>query len=1107
MRRRILLIGGTFAVLLLAFVVYSATSRQGLPGIWRWNPQVKPSSDNPALIPDIGEAWPTVNPKVMQYDKNHRLQAVFQAVSQKKVGDRFYVDQPQMEWYLKGGEVITVKADKGVIKAEYQSTRWHVMEGELSGDVWITLDRGKEPDRSSLEERPEDAFRIHLDDAHFDNELLTIYSDSRLNLFSKEADLLGKGLRIEWIEGPRELQQLRIEHGELMTIREGQDRFMSDFALPGSARQPASAPAGKESSSAPPLPWRPLPGPLLLAGMVPAVLAVVNDAPSGPVNEPEAATTATAPTTTSIATMPVRVPPVKDTFVAVFHEDVKVTSGARQIQGADELRLIFDYRAPQREDRRSSAISTLAEKPKEAASQPARAAKDGKGKAQSQPTSKPAGEPVYITWNGPLVIMPLRDNSERIEKRFDVEMIGAKLELADGQSRAECKRVTYHARSQQARLEGTAEEPARLWMATGEEVVAEVVRYDRLAGVINLDGPGHMLLAGEAVSTDLSGRGGKGQREQVHIEWTEAVVADIGQLPGGASADGRSREYLKKATFKGKAHLQQGKTQEMRADEVVVHFSEPETVGGKVGDPGRDPDATSGRRGPLNRASRLEATGGVNLQDHQTGDFVRAETLQVDMGTMPQTGEVYPQKATAAGGVSAKQENAHIEGKELVVTLSPQTDQKTGQMQAKPARLIAKGNVRIQDRTESSPLEVEAEFVDSDLVRRTAILKGSPAKVTQKEGALQGQDIFMDQARELATVTGPGALRFYTDSDLSGNKTGKSEPVDVAWTKGMDYRGTDFAADVNGEVKLDAAGDHLRCQVMRVYFDPNERPKATTTQPANRLTGARTFRPQKLSLVRAEQKVQLTSERKDDEGYLERRMWLATEQLNYAFARNNGKEEGSLNCLGPGLGSVEDYRSPEAVESAKPPEREAAVGVKVVTPNQSAFQWSKSMTMDQKDRSMRFVGDVHMVLREGGAVVMKEKLKVRPWEKLPPAKTSDLSCQSMLARFDPPLETSKPQANDTGPRVGQLRMFRAFGDEKKSDDLIKLADGEREVHCRYMEYNRDTDTGFIYGSMPAEPLRDAVMYFQGKSTSSPQFVWYRDKNRIEARNIRGQGPR
>jgi hypothetical protein len=1118
MLKRILLMAGTFAVLLAAFLLYYYASQGPREQDYHYD---QPEGDAGEGLTDVGAGMrvgPVGRVEFRQYDEQHRLQAIYLASRAERRGPRFELSDPRIEWYLGNGQMVTVRAEHASVRANQVGQSWNPREGRLLGEVVIEIDRRPDPLGKPLAERPEDAVRIYTDNLYFDRDSLTIETDSRVSVFSSDVDILGRGLRLAWNESPEELRQLIIEEGEYLCLREGQDRFMRDISLPGGEAAMAE-PRPVELASAAGAGGGPgaaaLPAAVASADAEAALLAQV----TGP-DEPNVPAEPVAPGGPP--------PVVKDTYEAVFNEGVAVTSGSRSLRGARQLRLVFEFRpsdqaltgrpdpetapAPPAAGGPASAPADDSPAPPPAPPTPAEPGRAEAPAPATAPATRPVEpedrEPLYVTWSGPLVIQPIRRPERHVPGRMEVAARGDRMVLADAEIRAVCDGFSYDARAQTGRLVGGAE-PVRLAVASGERMSAPVVRLDRRAGQVHFDGAGSMRMRASQEGVAALGQ----QPEQaagdrmLTVEWERSVVARFGRQeylsPGPDGPDGR--EFLHNATFSGEVDCRFGDRQSLRADRVLVEFRPPRSA-----------------QDEANRLSSLSAAGRVHLRDGQSGDFIKTESLVVSLAEEPD-GRVYPTRADAAGDVRARQETTGIESEKLTVLFALEDDPAGGDRRlVRPWRLEAAGAVHVADRTEDGRIVARADTLSSNLQRRTARLRGKGSRLTQfspegKENVLAGEDILLRQDGESAVVTGPGSLRFWTDSDLSGNRTDRPRPVDLTWKRQLEYSGRQRRAVVRGDVRMATAEDELSCGALRVLFEkdrpdepgPASRPAgeaavaATAPAASTRPSADDALRTRGIAMVMADEEVKMASVRRDADGLLLRRLLLRGEQVVYeAQARR-------LNCIGAGTMVVEDYRPPKKGDDRDGPAAE--VPSTVDRPSQSAFRWAKSMDLDQARRLVRMSGKVRMAHRSGAKVALKEKLNVPEWSELPPGRHTVLSCERMLAQFAAPDDgpasaTASAEAGAAGPRVGRLELFDARRD-------VNLKDGPRQVVCQRLLYERSKDIAIIHGHLAGKPPRNAVVYLQGEqgrtlnTWKSSKLIWHRKTDRIETAGVEAGGGR
>ena len=218
---------------------------------------------------------------------------------------------------------------------------------------------------------------------------------------------------------------------------------------------------------------------------------------------------------------------------------------------------------------------------------------------------------------------------------------------------------------------------------------------------------------------------------------------------------------------------------------------------------------------------------------------------------------------------------------------------------------------------------------------------------------------------------------------------------------------------------------------------------------------------------------------------------------------------GQINCSGPGTLSVEDYRPPVSKPGAG--RGDVLELGSMARPSQSAFEWTRSMKMDQKERLVHLTGGVKLAHFSGRQMLLGKQLTIRPYTvALPAGRKTVMVCDTMLAKFAAP-DDKDPKKGDPlgGPRVGELVLFDAAGVEHD----VNMVDGPRQVLCRRVLYQRQRDIAIIWGSLPGEPVKDAVLYHEDKrrgtlnSWKSPKLIWYRTTNRVESLDVRMDGSR
>ena len=1125
-KRRIILMASTFGVLLLAFLVYYFATKEDVDYRRRDLSEGGGAREQIVARPQTGRTI------FKEWDKRNRLRRIYRWTKLDKQGNQYDLTDPQVEWYLKSGEVVVITAKRGRIRVNPVGEKWNPREGHLYGDVKVVVDRRAEITEIAPEDRPEDTIRVHTDDVYFDRDDLKIWTAEPVIVYASEAEIYGEGLDISWNESPRELRELRIRRGDLMVIRGGRDRFMASPSMSPDESKGAPTAGGGDGP----------PG----AGETPGD-DPTKPGPSGPTSLPG------KPKLIPVDSLPAV---VKDTYRITLTDRVKLISGDGDrlfVKGIDTLTVDLEFSNPDRDREseprkradRTSATSVPSTGPSEVGpSQPV---------ADTKPTRpEPPPESLVITWAGPLVITPVRVPTKYVQGRFDISAVGKEVQLTertevggkDRKATITCGQLDFRTkvvngkRVREGELYGPGDQPVTMKMAGGESLTAPEIW---LRGEdMHLVGAGEMYRPGgdSPMLASVGASGGDSDNQPVTITWGKQVDVKVGRR----KTDRGWQEYLEQATFIEDVLVKQGPTQTMRGDELLVKFAIPVAPEDKV-----------------NQISSMLATGNVHLSDSEKDEFIKANTFELTMGTNTVTevgpdGEVvtreklYPRRAVATGDaasgyVEARREGSHIENAES---------------------LTINFQLEAEEKDEGAPADAEPEKLELSV--STAVLTGKPAKVTRthevgeskelKDDVITGKLIRFDSKHETAVITGPGTLEFWTASDVSGNEAKVPRLVSIAWDKELNYRGGAGIADIRGSVKLATAGDVIACETMSVTFEERDEPEvaggagddAKEPKKDDERIGDMRISPRDIATVLAEGKVVLTSTRKDDKGFTERWLELRSESL----AHNVKAKE--VTCTGPGDLVMAEFRLPGKKNRRNSGEGGLTGGGR---PSLSAFSWSEAMTLNWPSRakkaaagdkpngetaegspaenfSVRMRGEVILVHLSGKKVEedqeliqrVRKKLNVKPWKvkDLPSGRKTTLLCDNLYAEFGPPTPTkegaqSKPE--DEGPQVGPLEQLDAWG-------KVALTDGPRQIVCEQIEYTYKVfakgggaGVGHIWGSLPGQPVKNAVVYEQDKALGrlvqtnvGRELVWRRkvdrrgrETNKIEPVKIEGVGGR
>ncbi|MBS3735009.1 MAG: hypothetical protein KGY99_08780 [Phycisphaerae bacterium] len=602
MKRRVLLLVGTFGALLAALLAYQVVVRYDIvrpdetPGL-----RDGPQHAAPAGADDVGQLEPRHGEGLdITLGQDEPVGRRFQCDRYEKDGKYGYdLGNPKLTFFFADGQVATIRADRGYGRFAGSIMEVDFQELRLSQNVVLTLDRGKSPLQAPLDQRPADRVVMRMDSVLFDRHLLRIETNSRVELHAAEGDVYGRGMEATWTENPRQLKLLRIVEGErivLHDVPEGMDMF----ALPG-------AEATSSDSRTP----------------------EAADEPDAP-DPPRAARTAPAEPP---ATRPEQGDAPDNVYRIELFDAVRVMSADGRMDGADSLAVRVEWdRSMLGEDEAPSDAPREAQPPADA----------------TRPATRPATrkQNAVIRWKGNLVIRPVGWTPSPSSDRYTAAARGAPLRLTDGQTRATCQSFAYWqdaapdgtGRRQRGQLTGTADEPATLRLDDGSRVECAVMRYDRLAARAELQGAGRMTRRGAALF-DGEGAEADGEDKPQQIAWRDSgmlVLADRSEADGGTGL-----ERVERALFRGEVRLRQGEGDEaefVHCDELRLRRAPPphrrhrqaEAIGNvHVRAMGLDAHA---RRGLLTAEPKDEPSGesGLEVTRIEMHGDVRSRTIETD---------------------------------------------------------------------------------------------------------------------------------------------------------------------------------------------------------------------------------------------------------------------------------------------------------------------------------------------------------------------------------------------------------------------------------------------------------------------------------------------
>jgi len=1119
MKRKLILLGGTFLVVLAVVLAYELL----IPRVIYETPNTADNA-HPNKIP--GKSGGVTGPdspwgkkleiiETEPQESGGRLKRRYYVESWEKNDEGVYLlEDARVTLYQKDGQQINITAKTGEVVAEWIEGKPKVISGFLAGDVKIFIDRTRDfRRRESLppEERSE-VVRIYTEKLSFSNPDLKIHTDLPIKLYSKEGDIFGEGLVLSWSENPRELRELKIIRGQKMIVHNA-----------GGKSQVLMTPGQKSDAAEP--------------------------EPAGTDQPPDLVTTADI-----AATQPSSAGMKSNVFVANFYadkKDVHVHSGENRMEGARKLSLTFEFEPsssaltpeeiePEPEgvvgpvdpgEFRADPIDVPAgdestappiplpdiAKPDTA---PAEVVAASRPATASQPKDSKEVKPLIIEWDGPLVLVPKGHTPKPSRKRYNIVATGRTVTLSDESNTASCADFQYDNLLQVGTLKGSEDRPAKLVTEQNEEIVSQVIKFNRAKGQADLVGKGYMI---RHVSHRIAeGPTSRPTTNPITRPVTRPATEPASRPSTRPATEPASRPSTRPATEPASRPATRPTTEpaSQPATKPAEKLDKIEWTESVLAVFGADPE--TGRQ----YIKETTFKGDVELRQGKTDDYVKCDTLYVKMERTA-SGKVQPTEAIATGNAKASQEGSMIGADEITVTFTEAPDAEDDPDQrvsgrVKPTELTAVGNVKVRDDRGKEPVTASADKLESNIIKRSAVLTGTDpmANLTQGDNTLSGARIELSQKRSpsddsgdgsaetqhFAKVIGPGFMKFKTDKDLNGRTLDDATPIRISWSKGMDYHPKDVvggiarahsAADFKGDVTVDSGDDHMECWEMEALFvEPTKTPAPATTpvapvaldgvRPGGTVTMAN-YSSRKLIKLTAKEKVVLTSLRTDPEGRLLRRVRLQGDNLVYNTLNGLVKMDKSGAML------AEDYRKPAPKARDDDTQR-------LERPMLTLFKWDDSMELSQKERVVIMKGKVAMVHRSGQYVLSEIKdLKVPDYGKdVPLGRKTNLTCDHMTARFEPPKktqETKKPETGpsdplDVGPKIGALKLFDAIGN-------VNLTDGGKQIVGQRLTYTRLKELVEVHGYLPDQPKADAMIIDKDrirnteKIVKSPRILWWR----------------
>lgn len=899
---------------------------------------------------------------------------------------QFTMTEPAARYYTSDGRLITVHAKTGTVAIDQsvtgRKTQFIPRGGRLSGDVTITF--GPQDDDSAAAKAGTISVKLSKD-LEFDNVQRVLSSAGEINVRSNQVMFDGEDLTIAFNPDQQRLEYFRIERGNKIIVKDLDPESLSlgdaTKKESGSATTAATAPAIEAAGA---------------TGLATAGVPTAGGAQGA----------ATAPSTQSFAASLTKASKIPTAYKLSFGQNVTAALGNRTLT-SDRLYVLFmaaanemaqgdkaPAKAPAAGTGSGDVATTEAATP---GTQPAEAV------ATTMPLPAPKAEDLVVTWTGPMEMRPTGAD--------DLQLSGAKDKALEAVGTAE-RPVEIHDATRLV----TA---GRLWLHAGEkrvEIEPGEVGYVKLAdsakgtatcmGLSFVRDSNHLKLAGPGkleVPQTILRRTASASAKPLVISWSRMLDLDLVDQPDPKKAGKGGKNNLvpavRRALLTGMARIDDP-TFQLGSDTLDVLVA-------NTNDPA-NPQAIE----------HLLATGNVNVKSFRnekaaaTNPAVASRDQnrepegltgqRLELLTAPSaSGVPVPSKLLVDGDVAAwsyrndKSETASADagklqkplGKQTIyaphldITLSPKArsgevkgggetkdDAVAGAMgmgDYEATRFVANGG---ESGAATAPaggmagIKVELENYASHLITATAqsldalpgtnratLIGGAgvPAKVTFAENTLTGPSIELDQNKKTFHIPGAGEFLF----TLPANKDRKqATPMQVTWSKSMTFDSDALLAKFDGDavarMVASKASDNstLTANSLAVKLK-NVKGQGAGQDMTASLTGSGELA---LDTITADGKVVATGGQMGPDNTPLTRMFLTTERLVYDDSTHR------LTIPVPGKMSLEDYRP----EKDAGPNGGAGAGA---GRGQTAFEWTGQLVYDQRENTVDFSKQVHMV--------------------------------------------------------------------------------------------------------------------------------------------------
>ncbi len=845
--------------------------------------------------------------------KDGKLSSQFRAdeYTPIKEAGKFKVVRPVWVFFLADGQYLLVKGDEGTIhvdnsgaadKSILDSAVPQSPDSGILQNVEIDLFPTKQADKPTLQ--------LTTNNIAFDNETLRLYTQSYqdtngqtvpgdqvpVTVRGDDYEFDGKGLTLHWDDRDHRLQLMEIAHGRRLEVKHPQKMSMP------MTTQPAAE----------------------LESGLPVFAMVVPNAP--PTTRPQA-------------------PPT--TYRAVFHDDVQVFQGSRQMASGDSMTVDFipaNQKTTGKKSSEGEALSTTEPfEPEPAAPKAAQkiAGEHGGGanppSAATEPTTNPKDEPMTIYWTGKLHITALEEQPlmQLLAGQSVLKLVGSPAELTPEGSTVRAAAIVYRSVDGATQLDNSTDQPRiEVKRDDGSTFTADSLVYDPLTSMATIMGRGEML----GSPKDKNGK--------MSATWTDhALVHVVGKVNDRNS-------FVDHIDLFGNVLVDHPKLS-LTADKLALDLEQqPATAKGKK---------------PTEQIKRVTATGNSVCRLKQNGQPTRgidSDSLVLDTVTGPD-GNAVPHQITADGNVKAFDPEQSLHAGHLEAVLIPKPPSKAGK---KPADGDEELDIQSMDaRSAVHAILKNGSTADSDQLHMKIVdshhqveLDGNPAMLTNPQhSTLSGQVIhlFPDEDQQTVIVDGAGAAKMIRKQST----TQPTHPLNLSWTNNLTGSGATNTIDVSGKVTgttIDAQGsedsiisDSAHVDLMDVKPDAKNKP---ATQPLD--IGQSSDKQIKMLTLLSDAKdgVRAASILKSPDGTLlaQRELWTS-KLIDDVVARK-------VTIPVPGYIFAEDHRKSATTNPT------AGGGISGNNRGQMRIDWAKQLVYDQHTNQIIFDRDVHVVFLQDG---------------------------------------------------------------------------------------------------------------------------------------------